>query len=235
MKSARTLRRATRSRPGPRVQRRGERGDVPHRQDRREGDAVRRQPGSAEPRCVEREGEEERAAEGGRAGRAEQGGGDRIGRVRHGKRGWVVGRTYTLLRFSMPRDLNTVKTSPASDAGAVLRKGDQYHHGALRAALLTAAEAIIGERGIDGFSLREAARRAGVSPAAPQHHFGDARGLLTALATAGFAQLADALAAADAAAGPDREARTRAQATAYVAFALAGPRALRRHVASCAD
>jgi AcrR family transcriptional regulator len=35
---------------------------------------------------------------------------------------------------------------------------------------------VIAERGVDGFGLREAARRAGVSPAAPQHHFGDARG-----------------------------------------------------------
>ena len=51
-----------------------------------------------------------------------------------------------------------------------------YHHGALRPALIAAAEAVIAERGVDGFSLRETARRAGVSPAAPAHHFGDARG-----------------------------------------------------------
>lgn len=114
----------------------------------------------------------------------------------------------------MPTDLNTVKTTSG--------RGDGYHHGDLRAALIAAAEAVIRERGVDGFSLREAARRAGVSPAAPQHHFGDARGLLTALATAGFTELGDALAAADAVAA-DREARIRGQGIAYVRFALSQP------------
>ncbi|MDQ4087902.1 MAG: TetR/AcrR family transcriptional regulator, partial [Pseudomonadota bacterium] len=54
-----------------------------------------------------------------------------------------------------------------------------YHHGSLRKALVEAAEAVIAERGVDRFSLREAARRAGVSAAAPAHHFRDSRGLLT--------------------------------------------------------
>ena len=49
-----------------------------------------------------------------------------------------------------------------------------YHHGALRAALIDAAESVLAERGVEGFSLREVARRSGVSPAAPAHHFGDA-------------------------------------------------------------
>ena len=95
-----------------------------------------------------------------------------------------------------------------------------YHHGALRAALIGAAEAVIAERGLDRFSLRETARRAGVSAAAPAHHFGDTRGLLTAIATQAFSDLAGALEAADSAAGPDREARIKAQGRAYVAFAL---------------
>lgn len=89
-------------------------------------------------------------------------------------------------------------------------------------ALIGAATEILRERGIDGFSLREAARRAGVSPAAPQHHFGDARGLLTAVATEGFRTLGDALARADAAAA-DRDARIRGQGRAYLAFALDHP------------
>ena len=72
-------------------------------------------------------------------------------------------------------------------------------------------------------ALRETARRAGVSPAAPAHHFGDVRGLLTAIAAQGFADLAEALEAADAAAGADREARIKAQGKAYVAFALNRP------------
>lgn len=125
-----------------------------------------------------------------------------------------------MYRFNMAHDLNTVKTEALS-LRASGPAHQRYHHGALRDALLDAAEAVIRERGADGFSLREAARRAGVSPAAPQHHFGDARGLLTAVAIAGFAQLADVLAAADRAAGPGRDARIRAQGRAYVGFALA--------------
>lgn len=70
-----------------------------------------------------------------------------------------------------------------------------YHHGDLRAALLDAAEAELSETGIEGFALRRVARRAGVSHAAPAHHFGDVCGLLTALAERGFARL---LALADA-------------------------------------
>jgi AcrR family transcriptional regulator len=108
--------------------------------------------------------------------------------------------------------------------GVKMKSGERaYHHGALRAALIAAAEAVIAERGVDGFSLREAARRAGVSPAAPGHHFRDARGLLTAVATAAFEAFGDALQAADADAGPDRTARIRGQGRAYVAFALANP------------
>lgn len=112
----------------------------------------------------------------------------------------------------MGDDLNSVKLE--SDAR-------RYHHGDLRAALLAAAAAVIAERGVDGFSLRETARRAGVSPAAPGHHFGDARGLLTALAAEIFREFGDALAAGSA--GPDRIARIRGQGAAYVRFALAHP------------
>jgi AcrR family transcriptional regulator len=61
-----------------------------------------------------------------------------------------------------------------------------YHHGDLRAALLTAAEAELKASGIEKFSLRGVAKRAGVSHAAPAHHFGDVDGLLTALAAIGF-------------------------------------------------
>ena len=61
----------------------------------------------------------------------------------------------------------------------------QYHHGDLRAALLRAAEAELNEAGIEAFSLRRVAKRAGVSHAAPAHHFRDVRGLLTALSAEG--------------------------------------------------
>jgi AcrR family transcriptional regulator len=68
-----------------------------------------------------------------------------------------------------------------------------YHHGDLRRALLAAAAEAIAESGPAALSLRDLARRAGVSHAAPAHHFGDKAGLLTALAVEGFSRLADAL------------------------------------------
>jgi AcrR family transcriptional regulator len=61
-----------------------------------------------------------------------------------------------------------------------------YHHGDLPNALRRAAAEVITEKGLGNFSLREVARRAGVSHAAPCHHFGDVRGLLTSLAAEGF-------------------------------------------------
>ncbi|MGC5018548.1 TetR/AcrR family transcriptional regulator [Micromonospora sp. DT47] len=68
-----------------------------------------------------------------------------------------------------------------------------YHHGDLRRALLDVAVEAIGESGPAALSLRELARRAGVSHAAPAHHFGDKAGLLTALAVEGYDRLAAAL------------------------------------------
>ena len=64
-----------------------------------------------------------------------------------------------------------------------------YHHGDLANALVDAAATVLAEKGPGRFSLREVARRAGVSVAAPSHHFGNTRGLLTAVATEGFVQL----------------------------------------------
>ena len=95
-----------------------------------------------------------------------------------------------------------------------------YHHGDLRAALLGAALQIIEEAGPDAFSLRAAARRAGVSPAAPKHHFRDARGLLTAVATAGFVDFGNALEQATA---PERHPTVVPQCHAYLRFARARP------------
>ena len=66
---------------------------------------------------------------------------------------------------------------------------DTYHHGNLPPALRAAAADLLAERGVAGFSLREVARRAGVSHAAPAHHFGDATGLLTAVAVEAFQHL----------------------------------------------
>jgi AcrR family transcriptional regulator len=79
-----------------------------------------------------------------------------------------------------------------------VRQIDQpgYHHGNLRRVMLDAALHAIDESGPTGWSLRELARRAGVSHTAPAHHFGDKTGLLTAVAAEGFELFADALAAA---------------------------------------
>ena len=71
-----------------------------------------------------------------------------------------------------------------------------YHHGHLRQAILAAAIDALTESGPARLSLRELARRAGVSHAAPAHHFGDKAGLLTAVAAQGYTLLADALTAA---------------------------------------
>ncbi len=72
-----------------------------------------------------------------------------------------------------------------------------YHHGDLRRALLASAAAVIDESGVAALSMRDLARRAGVSHAAPAHHFSDKAGLLTALAVEGYDLLAGALTAAD--------------------------------------
>ena len=68
-------------------------------------------------------------------------------------------------------------------------KTQPYHHGQLREALVASGRTLLAERGIRGFTLRECARRAGVSHGAPAHHFGDAAGMLTAYAAQGFARI----------------------------------------------
>jgi AcrR family transcriptional regulator len=91
-----------------------------------------------------------------------------------------------------------------------------YHHGDLRRALLDAAAEVIAESGPVALSLRDLARRAGVSHAAPAHHFGDKAGLLTALATEGYERLYAELQAS----GGEGFLGL---GVAYVRFALANP------------
>ena len=105
----------------------------------------------------------------------------------------------------------------------VIKRGGDYHHGELRQALLQAAEAVLLERGVEAFSLRECARRAGVSHGAPAHHFGDVRGLLTAFATAGFERMVQRMQSYAEAAGTDPAQRLTAVGRAYVDFALDHP------------
>jgi len=94
-----------------------------------------------------------------------------------------------------------------------------YHHGNLRQALLDAALAAIREDGVAELSLRDVARRAGVSHAAPAHHFGDKAGLLTAIATVGFDRFAQAQRDARERGGADPTARFSWTGWAYVMFA----------------
>lgn len=114
-------------------------------------------------------------------------------------------------------------TEKAGQAARAAPRREAYHHGALREALIEATEALLAERGTEGFSLREVARRSGVSPAAPAHHFGDAEGLLTAVAILAFDGLTAALKAGDERGGSDPLARLREQGLGYVGFALRHP------------
>jgi len=99
---------------------------------------------------------------------------------------------------------------------------DSYHHGDLKRALTSAALALVAEKGPKGFTLTEAARRAGVSTAAPYRHFADKAELLAAVAEQGFRELhADLAAAADHATDP--KDRVVELGRAYVRWAVAHP------------
>jgi AcrR family transcriptional regulator len=102
------------------------------------------------------------------------------------------------------------------------RPKDSYHHGDLRHALLQAALSLVAERSPAELSLREVARRAGVTYAAPYHHFADKSALLAAVACQGFEVLAAHLERAAAARRTLRNELV-AMAEAYVAFAIANP------------
>ena len=103
-----------------------------------------------------------------------------------------------------------------------------YHHGDLRNSLIQAALTLVAERGVDGFSLREAARTVGVSPSACYRHFADREELLAAVAHEGLDTLAEEMRTA---AAPYTEAERRSTpsaasgptASAYLHFALEHP------------
>ncbi|HEX4182699.1 MAG TPA: TetR/AcrR family transcriptional regulator [Caulobacteraceae bacterium] len=97
-----------------------------------------------------------------------------------------------------------------------------YHHGDLRRALLESADAILEREGPNALSLRAVAREAGVSPAAPYHHFKDKDELLSAIAHEGFARLKQSL--SKAASGElDPAKRLSDLGVAYVRFAQTHP------------
>ncbi|HEY6431405.1 MAG TPA: TetR/AcrR family transcriptional regulator [Acetobacteraceae bacterium] len=98
-----------------------------------------------------------------------------------------------------------------------------YHHGNLREALVEAALELVAEKGPAGLSITEAARRAGVSAAAPYRHFRDADALLAEVAGRGFEQFTQALSAAWNEGRPDPMAAFTALGRAYLNFARSHP------------
>ena len=102
------------------------------------------------------------------------------------------------------------------------KRPETYHHGSLRAALLQAAERILEREGIQGLTLRAAAREAGVSHAAPMNHFGDLAGLLSELAAVGFERFV-AVMQADVRDGDPPGERMAAIGRGYIAFARTYP------------
>lgn len=97
-----------------------------------------------------------------------------------------------------------------------------YHHGDLHGALLKAAEIVLERDGLSGLTLRAVAREAGVSHAAPTHHFGDLTGLVSELAAIGFRNFNATMIAAGASGATPLESAI-ARAKAYLAYARARP------------
>ncbi len=98
-----------------------------------------------------------------------------------------------------------------------------YHHGNLREALLQAALDLIAQKGAAGFTFADAARMAGVSPAAPYRHFRDRDELLSSIALRGFEQFEAALNAAWDDGRPDTVTAFERVGKAYLAFAREEP------------
>ncbi|MBN9317540.1 MAG: TetR/AcrR family transcriptional regulator [Devosia sp.] len=113
--------------------------------------------------------------------------------------------------------------TPVDQSAPLPAQSRPYHHGDLRKALLAAAVEELAEKGIEGLTLRGCARRAGVSHAAPAHHFGDVTGLLTEVAIAAQAKLAATMREAIARAERGSAEHVIASALGYVRFALEHP------------
>lgn len=96
-----------------------------------------------------------------------------------------------------------------------------YHHGELREALVVAGRKLMEEKGLRGFTLRECARRASVSHAAPAHHFASIDALLAEIATRGYQELAAAMTAEARRSNGTPAGRLVGQGVGYMAFAAA--------------
>jgi AcrR family transcriptional regulator len=102
-------------------------------------------------------------------------------------------------------------------------KRRSYHHGNLREALIQGALDLIAQKGPAGFTVAEAARAIGVSPAAPYRHFRDRDDLMADVATRGFTQFEAALQQAWNGGAPDPQRAFEALGRAYLDFARAEP------------
>lgn len=100
---------------------------------------------------------------------------------------------------------------------------ESYHHGDLRRALLDATLRLVDQHGPQGFTLRAAARAAGVTPSATYHHFEDKDALLAAVAEEGFDLFRVALEEAAKRPAPSARERSRNVGVAYVLFAVKHP------------
>ncbi len=123
---------------------------------------------------------------------------------------------------SPPASLRQARKARRARAPRPAQKEARYHHGALHDGLLAAAERVLERDGLAGLTLRAVAREAGVSHAAPTHHFGDLTGLVSELAAIGFRRFNAAMTAADLAGGTAAE-KGMARAKAYVDYAQANP------------
>lgn len=123
-----------------------------------------------------------------------------------------------------PKAAAKANAGATSRAAAVKKQKAEspYHHGDLHDALLKAAERILERDGLPGLTLRAVAREAGVSHAAPAHHFGDLTGLLSELAAIGYGRFGAALSVAAASRRSPAEGGL-ARGHAYVDFARAHP------------
>ena len=111
----------------------------------------------------------------------------------------------------------------AEGKGAENPKGRGYHHGRLKHALLAAARALLAEHGSAGFTLAEAAKRVGVTGAAPYRHFADRNALMAALAQEGFENFNESLDRAWQGGAPDPVTALRRTGAAYLAFVDSEP------------
>ncbi len=134
---------------------------------------------------------------------------------------WTASTSAPTLRLVAKGSLPFASLAPTAAASGPPASGEprqSYHHGNLRASLIDATLDLVAERGPHGFTLREVARRAGVSHTAPYRHFPDRAALVAAAAERAFAELGERLRAARAAAN-----ELGACAAAYVGFALEHP------------